>query len=184
MTDPVTRGFAINKVQLVDLLKYGLPEQAIYVQGRGAEGLQACLESFRGRAGRLIIAHDLRVFGATKAAVADMMAHLEKVGIQITDIAHPEDTTVAQMLQRAQVAISGARFQDRRQARRMGARGGLGKGVGAQVTREGLAQKWLVDRIVDHRHIPWTLKVELLSPHFSESTLRRHYGSSPSLKRA
>lgn len=175
----VERGFCTNRQQLTDLLKFGLPERSIYLQGRGAEDLEICLDSFRGRKGRLILAQDLRVFGPSKRAVAEQMANLETAGIHVTDILHPEDVTVTQLIQRAQVAISGARFRDRRLARRQGARGGLGKGVGAQVARAGHAPKWLVDRIVDNRDIPWTAKVELLAPHFSESTLRRHYGSTP-----
>lgn len=176
----IVRGFATNKTQLADLTNFGLDDHAIYLAGRGAEGLEACLESFRSRPGRLVIAHDLRVFGQAKRTVAEIMARLEKAQIHVTDILHPEDITVAQMVQRAQVAISGARFSDRRKARRMGAKGGLGKGVAAWISREGYAHKWLIDRIVDHREIPWRLKLELLTPHFSESTLRRRYGSCPS----
>jgi hypothetical protein len=58
-----------------------------------------------------------------------------------------------------------------------GRAGGFRKGVMAREYRDGLAQHWLIDRIVDHRDIPWSLKIELVHPHISESTLRRHYGA-------
>lgn len=171
------RGFSKSKDDTTWLLNHGLPDKAIYQDGRGAETLEECLASFRGRAGKLLIARDLRALGASKRDVAASMAKLEKAKIRVVDIAHPGDTTIAEMVQRASVAISGSRFRDRRAATRMGARGGLCKGVGSQLAREAHAPRWLVDRIVDCRDIPWPLKLELLGEHFSESTLRRHYGA-------
>lgn len=179
----VTRGFSRSKEDTQWLHRHGLPDKRIYQAGRGAESLDECFASFRGRVGKLIIARDLRALGETKQSVAATMARLEKARIRVVDISHPADTTVAEMVQRASVAISGYRFLDKRRAKRIGRSGGLGKGVGAQNLRDGLAPKWLVDRIVDNREVPWSVKEELLAPHFSASTLRRHYGSSPTVKR-
>ena len=178
----ITRGFAKTKEQEAAIRGHGLPAKHIFLCARGAETLERCLSSFRGRPGRILIAHDLRVFGATKARVAEVMAVLERSSIQVTDLSNPYDTTVAQMIQTANVAISGARFPDKRSARRLGRQGGLGKARAAALARDGHAMRWLVDRIVDHPDIPWKLKTELLEPHFSESSLRRHYGARATAK--
>lgn len=177
------RGYCRNKEQAAWLKSHGLLEKAIYLQGRGAEDLDECLASFRGRVGKLVIATDLRAFGESKKDVAAAMARLERARIRVVDISHPGDTTIAEMVQRAQVAISGYRLRDRRAARRLGRAGGLGKGVGAQNLREGLVPTWLVDRIVDTREIRWALKAELLAPHFSQATLRRHYGATATARK-
>jgi hypothetical protein len=171
------RGFATSKEGRDILLEYGLPETAIFTRGCGVEDLDPCLSTFRGRPGWLILAQDLRAFGPTKRAVAGRADALERAGIRILDISHPEDTTYSALLQRAQKAISGARFQDRRRAKRQGRRGGQAKGLRAHETRDGIAPRWVIDRIVDDTRIPWEVKVDLLAPHFSESTLRRHYGA-------
>lgn len=171
------RGFAISKEGRDVLLEYGLPEHAIFTRVVGVEDLAPCLATFRGRPGWLILAQDLRAFGPTKRAVADRADALEKAKVQILDVTHPEDTTYSALLQRAQKAISGARFQDRRRAKRQGSHGGRAKGQRAQETREGLMPRWVIDRIVDEARIPWLVKIDLLGPHFSESTLRRHYGA-------
>lgn len=178
-----TRAYARNKEQAQWLKSHGLPDKAIYLQGRGAEDLDECLASFRGRVGKLIIAHDLRVFGEAKKDVAAVMTRLEKARIRVVDVSHPGDTTIAEMVQRASIAISGTRFRDRRTAKRMGRAGGLGRGIGAQNLREGFAPTWLVNRIVDAREIRWPLKVELLAPHFTQATLRRHYGANATARK-
>lgn len=185
MTSPVTRGYARTKEQEAALRAHGLPAKAIYLEARGAETLEACLSSFRDRPGALVIAYDLRLLGSSKRAVADIMARLEKVGIRVRDIAHPEDDTQAAMIQRANVAISGSRFQgDRPRARRQGRAGGHAKGTAAAGARSGLAPAWVVNAIVDHPALSWAIRLELLAPHFSESTLRRHYGARNAAKRA
>lgn len=172
------RGFCTNRDEKAALAHYGLRDQHIFTRGMGAEDLDPCVATFRRRPGWLVLARDLRAFGGTKRLVAERLDALEKAKIRVLDISHPEDQTYAALVQRASVAIAGARFgADRRGARRQGRSGGLRKGVVAREYREGLTNRWLVDRIVDHRSIPWALKVELLHPHYSESTLRRHYGS-------
>ena len=181
----IVRGYAKTKEQEAALIAHGLLAKAIYLEERGAETLEACLATFRGRPGTLLIAHDLRALGASKRAVAEIMDRLELAKIRVQDISHPTDQTNAALIQRANVAISGARFHgDRPRARRQGRAGGHAKGVAAEGARSGLAPSWLVDRIVDHQALSWALRVELLAPHFSESTLRRHYGARNAARRA
>jgi hypothetical protein len=172
-----TRGFCRNREQEADILAHGVPAKAVFMADRGAEGLESCIATFRGRPGVLIISHDLRVFGATKRQVAEVMSQLESLGIKVHDLTHPEDTTTAKMLHRANVAISGARLGgDRKRARKQGRTGGKAKGKWAWDRRDELAPRWLLDRIVDHRAIPWEVKLQVLQPHFTEATLRRRYG--------
>lgn len=180
----VIRAYAKTKEQECALKDHGVAPRDIYLEGRGAETLEACLATFRGRPGALITAHDLRLLGCTKRAVSSMMDRLELARIKVQDISHPNDQTHAAMIQRANVAISASRFQgDRPKARQVGRAGGRGKGRSAAETRDGMAPQWLVDRIVDHPDIPWPLKKQLLEPHFTESTLRRHYGAAAYRKR-
>lgn len=185
MTDAneIIRGYVRTKEQEAVIRGHGLPTKNIFLDGRGAETFERCLATFRGRPGRLLIAHDLRVFGSTRPKVAATMELLEKARISVMDLSNPYDTTISQMLARANRLIAGGRFPDRRRATRMGRRGGIGKGQAAAARRNALVDGWLVDRIVDHRDIPWAIKTELLSPHFSESTLRRWYGASNTDKR-
>ena len=65
------RGFCKTKEQERELIAYGLPARAIFMDGRGAENLELCLESFRDRPGTLILAADIRMFGATRRKVAE-----------------------------------------------------------------------------------------------------------------
>jgi len=178
------RGFCTTKAAKAELLRHGVPERAIYHLGAGAEDMAACLRSYRGRPGWLVMAQDLRAFGETKRDVASRADTLEKSGIRVLDLSNPGDQTFAAQVQRANVLISGARFRDRRTARRQGSLGGRQKGISAQNQRNDLAPEWLIDRIVDHPALTWEVRVELLAPHFSESTLRRHYGVRAALKRA
>lgn len=173
------RGFAKAKDEVDWLKKSGLTDKAIWLDGRGAENFDECLASFRGRPGQLIIAHDLRVFGESKRDVAAAMAKLEKAKIEVVDLAHPEDTTVAEKLHRASVAISGYRFRDRRTARKRGRDGGLANGAAAQEFRSGIAPDWLVRNIVAEQSIAWKIKVRVLDGNFSEATLRRRYMVAP-----
>lgn len=171
------RGFCRNKEQEADILAHGVPARAIFIPDRGAETLEQCIASFRGRPGTLVISHDLRVLGSTKRLLAEIMAQLEKLTIKVSDLTHPQDTTVTELVQRANVLISGSRLSgDRPRARKQGRAGGRKKGEYAWNRRGEVAPRWVIDRIVDHRDIPWDVKVQLLQPHFTKSTLRRHYG--------
>lgn len=171
------RGFCRTKDQEAALKAYGLEPRHIFMADRGAESLHFCLESFRDRGGVLVLAGDLRILAGTKRQVAEAMATLEKLNIKVTDLANPGDTTVAQQVHRANLAISGSRFQgDRKRAKSQGRAGGKANGKFAWDRRDALAPRWLLDRITDAKWMSWDQKVLLLAPHFTEATLRRHYG--------
>lgn len=172
------RGFCTQKEYRAELMRYGLSAKHVFQRGIGAEDLGPCLATYRGRPGWLVLAQDLRAFGGTKRLVANRCDELEKTSIRVLDLSHPEDRTMSALMQRAQVAISGARFgHDRRRARRFGQQGGLGRGRRAADRRDAAAPRWFLDRIVDEKRIPWNVKLDVLHPHFTESTLRRHYGA-------
>jgi len=175
----IERGFCTNKEHLPAMRAYGLPDKLTWVAGRGAESWEQCLASFRGRPGTLLVAPDLRVFGASKKAVAAAMAQMERARIRVVDIIHPQDETVAEMLHRAGALISGGRFPDRRTARRRGRTGGLARGAAAEQSRSVTAPDWLVRNIATDPALSWATRVRLLDGKFSESTLRRHYSGAP-----
>lgn len=175
------RGFSRNRDETDWLKKHGLPDKAIYQAGRGAEDLDECLASFRGRPGQLVIARDLRAFGETKREVAATMARLEKVNIQVLDISHPEDTTIAEMMHRASVAISGYRFRNRKTARRRGREGGLCGGIAALESRARIPVDSLIRNIVRETDIDWQTKARVTG--ISKATLRRHYMPKPRPKK-
>lgn len=180
MTQPITRGYAKTKEQEAVLKAHGIPARAIFLEGRGAETLETCLATFRGRPGLLILAHDLRTMAITRKGLAAIMSRLEAAGIKVKDITHPEDSTQAALIHRANVSISAARFYgDRPRARKLGRQGGLAKGDRAERNRCALAPRWLIDRIVDHPRLTWRDRRDLLAPYISEATMRRHYGAAP-----
>lgn len=173
------RGFCKTKEQERELLAYGLPARSIFMDGRGAETLEICLESFRDRPGTLILAADLRMFGVTRRKVAETMASLERAKIRVIDISHAGDVTVSQLLARATTAIANNHFEgDRQKARRRGRKGGIGRGTAAAEKRDQTVPKDVVDRIVDCPEIPWAIKAYVLGPGFTKATLRRRYGSN------
>ena len=171
----IERGYCRSREFVQSLRESGVTEKHLYQDGRAAENLDRCLSSFRGRPGRLLIAPDLRVFGASKKAVAEVMARLERARIQVVDVIHPQHETIAEMMQYASVLISGTRFRDRRTARRRGAEGGRAKGQAAVEARSSVAPDWLVQNIVAAPEISWKVKLRLLDGWISEATLRRHY---------
>ena len=171
----IVRGYCRHRDNCAAIKAAGVDDKALYLEGRGAETLEQCIASFRGRPGRLLIAPDLRVFGAAKKDVAEVMARLERAHIRVEDIAHPEDGTIAEMMQRASVLISGTRFRDRRTARRRGREGGLAKGESLVQARAQIAPDWLLRNIVAEEALSWPAKLRLLDGRISEATLRRHY---------
>lgn len=175
------RGFCMNADQEAGIVAYGVPARAVFQADRGAESLEHCLSSFRGRPGTLVLAQDLRAFGDTRREVAETMARLEKARINVIDLTHREDVTVAQLLARANNAIAHNHFVgDRQKARRRGRKGGTAKGEAAAAGRENA--KRLLDRIVDCWEIPWNLKARVTG--IPKHTLRRNYGANASAQRA
>jgi hypothetical protein len=172
----IERAFCCNKAHVPAFKDYGLPDKLIYVDGRGAENLESCLESFRGRPGKLLIAPDLRVFGESRKAVSDTMARLEKARVRVVDIIHPQDDTISAMTHRAAVLISSPRFRDRRVARSRGREGGLARGEAAKSRRLQIDTDTLIRNLVaNYKRLGWPLIIRILGRKISESTLRRHY---------
>jgi hypothetical protein len=166
------RGFCHNSDQEAGIVAYGVPARFVFMADRGAESLEHCLSSFRGRPGTLILAQDVRAFGDTRRQVADTSARLEKARIGVIDLTHREDATVSQMLARAYEAIAHNHFVgDRQKARRRGRKGGIALGQASALKREN--GRNLIERIVRCRQIPWTLKIKVTG--ISKATLRRHY---------
>lgn len=171
------RGFCQNADQEAGVVAYGVPARSVFMADRGAETLEHCLSSFRGRPGVLILAQDLRAFGDSRRKVSDTMTRLEKARIGVIDLTHRDDVTVSQMLARAYEAIACNRFVgDRQKARRRGRKGGTAKGEAAATRREDARR--LLDRIVDCWEIPWRLKARVTG--ISKHTLRRNYGANAS----
>lgn len=178
------RGFCTGPKTKAGLRQYGLAEKHIYVLGAGAENLDACLKTFRWRPGCLVLAENIHAFGATKKEVSERADGLEKAGIRIVDLSHPEDQSYAALVSRAHNAISRNHFVgDRQQAKRRGASGGKARGTAMWNKRDDIAPKWLIDKIVNHGLIPWRVKMDLLSPYFTKATLYRHYGIKPTMGR-
>lgn len=171
----IQRGFCKTKDQAVHLREYGVPEKDIWLAGRGAESLDGCLATFRGRSGVLIVANDLSILGKSRRDIAAIMGRLETLRIRVVDISHPEDDTVAALMQRAANAVCRTRFRDRRAVRRMGRNGGLARGVSQAERRQEIAADWVIRNIVAAPYITWEDKVRLLGGKISESTLRRHF---------
>lgn len=170
-----SRGFCQSKDQEAGIVAYGVPARAVYMQDRGAESLEHCLSSFRGRPGTLILAQDLRAFGDTRRQVAETMARLEKAKVTVIDLTHREDVTVAQLLARTNTAIAHNHFAgDRQKARRRGRKGGIAMGEAQAAMREDAIR--LLDRIVNCREIDWNLKARITG--ISKHTLRRRYGAN------
>jgi hypothetical protein len=170
----LTIGLCANGDEEARLQAAGVKQ--IYRIGRGLESLHWALDWLRGRGGVLKVAADLRIFGATRA---DMMAALddcERQGVMVIDIAHPDDTTLAQRIKRALIAISSARFiGDRRKARREGSKGGKAKGASAWMARNEIAPRWLIENMV--RMFGAVKAAAALDNKISASTLRRQYAA-------
>lgn len=165
----------MNADQEAGIVAFGVPARGVFMADRGAESLEHCLSSFRGRPGTLVLAQDLRAFGDTRRDVADTMARLEKARISVIDLTHREDVTIAQLLARANNAIAHNHFVgDRQKARRRGRKGGIARGESQAAKRED-ARK-LLDRIVNCREIDWNLKARITG--VSKHTLRRRYGAN------
>lgn len=178
------RGFCTGLRAREAILNYGIAGKHIYQFGVGAEDFNACIHSFRGRAGCLVVSEGMLAFGRTKKLISECADTLEKADIRIVDLSHPEDQSYAAQVARAHNSISHNHFAgDRQKARRRGATGGKARGTAMWNKRDDIAPKWLIDRIVNHGLIPWRVKLQLLAPYFTKATLYRHYGLKPTMGR-
>ncbi|MBV9549817.1 MAG: hypothetical protein JO256_09120 [Alphaproteobacteria bacterium] len=172
----VERGFCTDRQYLPALRTAGLTDKLIWLAGRGAETLDRCLSSFRGRPGRLYIAPDCRVFGDSRRDIAQVMAGLERAKIRVVDVIHPQHETISDLLTHAGNLIARGRFGRKRDARRRGARGGRVKAIAAEQRRAEIAADWFLRNLVQDSDIPWKALVRALDGKMSEATLRRNYG--------
>jgi hypothetical protein len=169
------RAFCTNKNHIPAFRAYGLPDKLIWLDGRGAETLDRCLSTFRGRPGRLLVAPDLTALGSARRDIAAVMARLERAKIRVLDIIHPQDETVAEMFQRAANAICTTRIVDRRTAKRRGKSGGLARGMAQAQKRAEIAADWVIRNVVNDPDISWEKAVDIFDGKISEATMRRHY---------
>lgn len=179
----IERAFCRNKEHLPAFRAYGLPDKLIWLEGRGAETLDGCLDSFRGRPGKLLIAPDMRVFGKSSKAVEAVMDRLERARIKVVDIIHPQHLTVSQMLGFARTKIATPRLRDRRTARRRGAQGGQANGEAARSRRAQIDTDALIRNLVAEKDtIGWPIIRRVCGGEISEATLRRYYLVAPKQK--
>lgn len=179
----IERAFCRNKEHLAALRAYGLPDKLIWLEGRGAETLDGCLDNFRGRPGKLLIAPDLRVFGKSSKAVEAVMDRMERDRIKVVDIIHPQHLTVSQMLGFARTKIAVPRFRDRRTAKRRGATGGQANGEAARSRRAQIDTDTLIRNLVAEKDvIGWPVILRVCGGKISAATLRRHYLPPPKPK--
>lgn len=169
-------GYAANKAQREALLAYGIPAMMIWTLGDGTETLDLALRKMRELRGTLVIAGIGKVLGDTKRDVIAAVRKIELRAARVVDIADAATKTLSDAIDRALSFVAGAaRMRDRRFAKRIGARGGMGKGIAAQAARDNEVPCWLVRKIVRQKLLPWAEKLAMLDYKFSESTLRRRY---------
>ena len=165
------------ETQTLALTEIGIPLKDIYVIGGGAT-IKDVVKAFR-RPGDLYLAADLRVIGSNRKEILGVSDQLESLGVKIHDIAHPEDKSLAKKLERALVKIAEwARWQgSKKDASRIGERGGRAKGVGQEVKRAERAHEDVVRRLCACPDLTWKKRAAILGGKpFSASTLRRRYG--------
>lgn len=165
------RAFCTNQAEKQALLDYGFSERDVFDGGQ-FETLDALLETYRDRPGTLAIAaDDMRLLGAKRADLFATLRRLEKLKIQIVDIA---GRSFSVMVEYTIQVISKARFMgDRRKARRCGSKGGIARGISAWNKRDEIAPRWLLCNMVAALGARKT--AELVENKISESSFRRNY---------
>lgn len=169
-------GYCTDEQQLEELYHFGLADKEIWMLGRGNETLDDALYCFRGRPGNLILASDTRILGATRGAIMDTMAKIERAGIRVFDITHPEDCTTTDLIQRGVKAQAKNRFGgNHRMARRRGAKGGLAKAANEASRRCAKIADDIAKRLCNFRDLTISDCLEILGDGFTRSTVERHY---------
>jgi hypothetical protein len=118
------------------------------------------------------------VLGASRVLIVARVRRLKELGIKPYDLDTGE-TDETELLNGAIAKINGQRAlgEDPRRPRRIGARGGLAKGVAAERRRNAVMHNDVVRRICTAPELNWKRRAEILGgAPFSESTLRRLYG--------
>lgn len=151
----------------------------VYVEGRGAETLAACLVAFRERGGELHVFGGLRVLGGSRDKIVQVIRDLKRRKIVVVDNMNKErsDQHGTEMLDRAMRQILGSNKVkgSAKHARKIGALGGDAKAESAKAKRDAIMREDIIRRVTNHPKLTWADKVEILGEPFNESTLRRHY---------
>lgn len=173
-SDTLVLGYAQTKDEEEFLTSEGVTR--IWLKGRGAESLTEVLRAFRGRAGVLAIATDLRALcdpAPKRAELVSAFAMMEKAKITVRDVRFPDETQ-AELLDRALKAVANARFTtNKHKARREGAKGGLAKGMAAAVRRNAEVSDAIARRLCAHPKLNWKDRAGILG--MSVASIHRIY---------
>jgi len=168
----VTRGFCVNREGEARLMANGVEPKSIYMRGRGAENMDWCLRSFRGRPGVLKVADDLTIFGQARQDIFGVTKALHTGKIGLCDVVTGE-TNPHELEHRALKILSSKNGAcDPRTARKRGRIGGYRKGVTEKARRNAAVSDEIVERVCASR-LTWDEKSFILG--IPESTLRRNY---------
>jgi DNA invertase Pin-like site-specific DNA recombinase len=165
------------ETQKLALAEFGIPAKDIWVIGEGANDAttEDLLRAYR-RPGDLYLAADLRVLGQNRKQILGITDGLEKRGVKLHDIAHPEDgDRLSKMLERALAKIAEwARWKgSKATAKATGRRGGLAKAKSAEAQRATVATEDVMRRLCSHPKLSWDDCEFILG--IPKATLRRHY---------
>lgn len=169
----LTRGFCVDRAGEQRLIDADIAPRSIWMRGRGAETMDECLRSFRGRQGRLAVANDLTIFGQTRKDIMGVMKALFTGGISILDVVSGE-TNPHELEHQALKHLSSKNGAcDRRTARKRGARGGTAKGIASAERRNAIMREDIVRKLVGEIGVKRLARI--MGPPFSASTLNRIY---------
>lgn len=169
--------------QAVQLGIVGIKSVDIYVEGRDAETLQACIDSFRDQGGKLHIFGTLRIFGNSRAIMMSRVKELKGKGIVIVD--HEQGrcskTSGAEMLDDGlRKAHGNAKVRNSKKfATQIGRKGGKAKLDSMRASRmpeEIAGPLWAIEEL------PIWRRLELMNPEgyferkWTEATARRLLG--------
>lgn len=172
----LTIGYCTDDKSEKALIAQGVPAEQIWRRDRDLHALEFALRYPRGRETILVVAEDLRIFGESRKAIIAQQQALKARGIIVLDVV-ANDNGELSLLDRALKALSSsAAMRNHRTARRRGARGGVAKGVAAQVRRNARVADDIVQRLCSLPQLTWKLCAWVLGEGFSAASLNRHYG--------
>lgn len=162
--------------QKADLLKRK-PRLKIYVEGYGAETLEAVITAFRKDCGTLCLATDMRVLGDSQQDILAAYKRLKAANIVVldTDTRERSNRDGVEMHKRAAAGLQRDRSMggDPKAPKKRGRRGGIGKGVAMAAKRAEIASDDVIRRAVTFEKLTWRDRAYLLG--ISMATLRRKY---------
>lgn len=173
--------FLTSEQQENALKLHGLKAVDIYVEGRGAETLAACLQSFRGKGGKLHIFGTLRVFGKARATMLVHLKAFKEAGIVLVDHENGRCSTTsgAEMLDDALRKTHGnAKLRESRKfARKIGSEGGKAKLESYRTKRmpeEIAGPLWAIPELPIWRRLELMNVETLFEKKWTEASARRH----------